>query len=76
MGKDWVAVDTDVANDGKIARICWNSEGWQRPSGLDGKSSNPEAYEAQNGYGHEEWLLDTSKLIDGYHYAYVRRFGL
>lgn len=75
VGKDWVAVDTDVANDGKIARICWNSEGWQRPSGFDGKSSNPDAYEAQNGYGHEEWLLDTSKLIDGYHYAYVQAIG-
>ena len=74
-GEDWLAIDTDVANDEKIARICWNSEGWQRPSGSDGKSSNPDAYESQNGYGHEEWLLDTSKLIDGYHYAYVQAIG-
>lgn len=75
VGEDWLAIDADIANDEKIARICWNSEGWQRPSGSDGKSSNPDAYESQNGYGHEEWLLDTSKLIDGYHYAYVQAIG-
>ena len=27
------------------------------------------------GYGHEEWLLDTEKTIDGYHYAYLQAIG-
>ncbi|MBS7350724.1 MAG: hypothetical protein KIG95_11325 [Comamonas sp.] len=59
----------------KVARICWNTNNWQRPSGPLGKVSNPQAYEAQNGYGHEEWLFDISKIIDGYHYAYIQAIG-
>lgn len=75
VGKNWFAVNNKKPNEQKLARICWNSEGWQRPSGTNGKSNNPDAYEFQNGYGHEEWLLDTSKVIDGYHYAYVQAIG-
>jgi|GEM_PF-702034 len=56
----------------KIARICWNDYRWQRPSGRDGKSKNKDAYEYKVGYGHEEWLLDTTKVIDGYHYGYLQ----
>lgn len=59
----------------KIARICWNTENWKKPSGKNGKSKNKDAYELQTGYGHEEWLLDTTKLIDGYHYAYLQAIG-
>lgn len=56
----------------KIARICWNNEGWIKPSGKNGKSKNAKSYESQTGYGHEEWLLDISKLINGYHYGYLQ----
>ena len=59
----------------KIARICWNSNDWITPSGRPGKSSNKGSYEYQNGYGHEEWLLDTTKIIDGYHYGYIQAIG-
>ncbi|WED29901.1 hypothetical protein L3V77_21070 [Vibrio sp. DW001] len=59
----------------KIARICWSSNGWKTPSGRLGKSSNKDSYEYQNGYGHEEWLLDTTKLVDGYHYGYIQAIG-
>lgn len=55
----------------KVARICWNTEGWRRPSGKEGKSNVLNTYEKKTGYGHEEWLLDTSKVIDGYHYAFL-----
>lgn len=55
----------------KIARLCWNSNGWEHPSGPEGKSTN-QNYESDNGYGHEEWLLDRSKIYsDGYHYAFL-----
>lgn len=64
-----------MALEDKVARICWNTNNWQRPSGRSGKASNPKAYESQTGYGHEEWLLDISKLIDGYHYAYIQAIG-
>ncbi|MBW7997363.1 MAG: hypothetical protein FVQ81_12485 [Candidatus Glassbacteria bacterium] len=56
----------------KVARICWSSNNWEKPSGKDGKSRNKEAYEYLYGFGHEEWLLDTKKIIDGYHYAYLQ----
>lgn len=57
----------------KIARICWNKdEKWVKPSGRKGKTSNKESYEYQNGFGHEEWLLDFSKIIGGYHYAFLQ----
>jgi hypothetical protein len=59
----------------KIARICWNTNYWQKPSGKNGKSRNKKAYENLTGYGHEEWLLDTEKTIDGYHYAYLQAIG-
>lgn len=55
----------------KVARICFNTEGWIKPSGRNGKSKDPNTHEAKNGFGHEEWLLDFSKLIDGYHYGFL-----
>jgi len=62
--------------DDKIARICWNAQGWRKPSGAQGKSKNKKAYEFRFGFGHEEWLLDTTKLIKGWHYAYLQPIGL
>lgn len=59
----------------KIARICWNTNYWKKPSGPKGKSKNKKSYEYINGYGHEEWLFDTEKTIDGYHYAYLQAIG-
>lgn len=55
----------------KVARICYNTEGWTRPSGPIGKSKNPDTHEANHGFGHEEWLFDFSKLINGYHYGFL-----
>lgn len=55
----------------RIARLTWNTNGWVKPSGPEGKSKNKDTHEGQFGYGHEEWLLDTSKLIDGYHYGFL-----
>lgn len=57
----------------KIARICWNSNNWKRPSGLDGKSVSKDSYERKYGFGHEEWILDDSKVLsDGYHYGFLQ----
>lgn len=57
----------------KVARICWNTRDWKRPSGSEGKSQNKDAYESMIGFGHEEWLLDDSKIMpDGYHYAFLQ----
>ena len=61
--------DTSVGK--RISRLAYNSNGWVMPSGPYGKSKHKESHEANYGYGHEEWLLDTSKLIDGYHYGFL-----
>jgi len=60
----------------KVARICWNTKGWRRPSGPEGKSKSLESYEKLYGYGHEEWLFDQSKVIDGFHYAFIEPLRL
>lgn len=53
-----------------MTRICWNDNDWKYPSGRSGKSSNP-GFESDNGYGHEEWLFDRDKVVDGYHYGFL-----
>lgn len=70
-----VSMEKNVMNDKKLARICWNSNNWQKPSGKLGKVKNNKSYETETGYGHEEWLLDVGKLVDGYHYAYIQAVG-
>lgn len=64
-------------NKEKVARICWNTNRWQYPSGIAGKvtAANSDAYESKTGFGHEEWLLDISKLVGGFHYAYIQAIG-
>lgn len=59
-------------NPKKVARICWNTNNWQKPSGPEGKSSSIDSYENSVGYGHEEWLLDNEKIINGFHYAFLQ----
>lgn len=54
----------------KICRICWNNNGWVKPSGMKGKSKS-ESHEKKYGFGHEEWLFDFGKVIDGFHYSFL-----
>jgi len=63
---------TSIQSDTKIARICWNTNMWQKPSGLGDKSKNKKAYENINKFGHEEWLLDTTKTVDGWKYGFIQ----
>jgi hypothetical protein len=55
----------------RACRITWNTNGWVMPSGPTGKSKSTDAHEGNYGYGHEEWLFDTGKIIDGYHYSFL-----
>jgi hypothetical protein len=55
----------------RAARLAWNYNGWVMPSGPFGKSKDPESHESKYGYGHEEWLFDSSKIIDGFHYGFL-----
>ena len=56
----------------KITRICWNSNEWKNPSGAIGKSNDQNSFEVERGYGHEEWLQDFDKLIDGFKYSFLQ----
>jgi Holliday junction resolvase len=60
----------------RYARLCWNTNGWVQPSGPYGKSKNKQTHEGKYGYGHEEWLFDTGKLIDGFHYGFLEPIRL
>jgi len=60
----------------KITRLSWNSYRWQRPSGPSGKSQNMDAYEAISGFGHEEWLLDKTAIINGFHYGFIQSLNI
>ncbi len=60
----------------KISKICWNSEGWKFPSGSQGKSTASQSFEAIHGYGHEEWLFDKSRIVNGYHYAFLQPLNM
>ena len=60
----------------KITRVCWNDNGWTKPSGPIGKATTL-SHEKKYGFGHEEWLFDTSRIINGYQYGFleaVRKF--
>ena len=66
----------EFGNKNKLSKICWNTKNWKFPSGSQGKSVSGESYEAKSGYGHEEWLFDKSKIIEGYHYAFLQSLNI
>lgn len=70
------SMPTEPDNEKRIARICWNDERWQRPSGWEGKSRSNQTHEGKHGWGGEEWLFDFEKIhTDGYHYGYIPSIG-
>ena len=58
-----------------IARICYNTLEWKRPSGREGKGQLKDSFEHLHGFGHEEWLFDQSKILNGYHYSFLEPMG-
>ncbi len=52
-----------------LQRLCWNSNGWRGPTGDRYQQEN--SYVGMNGFGHEEWNLNTADLIDGKIYGYT-----
>jgi hypothetical protein len=64
--------NTEPSAPYKVARLCWNTDYWQRPTGRSGKVGNDKAFEAEHGFGHEEWLFDHSRLIDDWKYGFIQ----
>lgn len=61
-----------LSNERRIAKVCWNTNDWVSPSGEIGKSKDKKSHEREEGYGHEEWLFDFERLINGYHYTLLK----
>lgn len=56
----------------KIARIAFNTKGWQKPSGVAKACEAKSTYNHTHGFGHEEWLFRSEWVIDGWRYAFVQ----
>lgn len=54
-----------------LARICWNTRRWTSPAGVAHLAESGGSHASTAGFGHEEWLFDTSRCLDGWHYAYL-----
>lgn len=55
-----------------VARICWNSQNWRYPTGEAAKIEHDDTYNAQSGFGHEEWLFNFQWILDGWKYAFLQ----
>ncbi len=57
-----------------LARICFNSKGWRRPTGEARhlEINNPPSFSRMFGYGHEEWLFRFDWQIDGWQYGFLQ----
>ncbi len=69
--KDISAIFNEKPIEKRVARVAWNDYGYVMPSGPYGKTEHPGSHEAKYGFGHEEWLFDTSKIINGFHYGFL-----
>lgn len=56
----------------RMARICWNMNGWVAPSGPEGKSRHADSHEYRHGFGFEEWLFDPKHRMDGYQVGFLQ----
>jgi hypothetical protein len=56
----------------RLARIAFNSSGWQRPTGEAGDHESEGTYNAQNKFGHEDWLFRGEWVLDGWRYAFIQ----
>jgi hypothetical protein len=52
-----------------LQRLCWNSREWREPTGHG--YGVEDSYVGKNGFGHEEWNLKTTDLINGKVYGYT-----
>jgi len=50
-----------------MQRVCWNTRGWQIPSG----SSNERGFPGKNKFGHEEWNFQLSDIWNGFILPYT-----
>lgn len=61
-----------MAREAYLARLCWNSSNWVRPTGEAARSEQGVTYNAKMGFGHEEWLFNYQWILDGWKYAFLQ----
>jgi hypothetical protein len=66
----------EKAIDILFARLCWNINGWETPSGhpwkVENQKKDDKSFEQQYGYGHEEWLLNPKFSYKGMQYGFIQ----
>jgi len=50
-----------------MQRVCWNTRGWQLPSG----STTEKGFPGKNGFGHEEWNFQLSDTWNEFVFPYT-----
>lgn len=56
--------------DQYYARICWNTNGWKKPSKSAGDGAN--TFFGKFGFGMEEWLFDPRARLSGWQYGFLQ----
>ena len=64
--------ETPLSETDRLARIAYNSSGWKHPTGEAGAQESGETYNAQNKFGHEDWLFRDEWVLDGWRYAFIQ----
>lgn len=57
--------------DTYYARLCFNTLGWQKPSG-EAKKYETGTFVTKHGYGYEEWLFRNNWQINGDRYGFLQ----
>jgi hypothetical protein len=57
-----------------FARLTSNTKKWEFPSGPFGKCTNANLFEAQFGFGFEEWLMNKRNREGEFQYGYIQAF--
>jgi hypothetical protein len=56
----------------RFCRICFNSNGWRRPT--HSADETGVSYYSKNRFGYEEWLFNYEWCLDGYKYGFLQPF--
>ena len=57
------------------ARICWNKDRWEKPSGVAATAEGfvGKTFVSENRFGMEEWLFARAHIIDGWQYGFMQQ---
>jgi hypothetical protein len=56
----------------KLTRLSYNETGWKRPTGEAAKLETGDTYNAQVGFGHEDWFFRDEWVLGGWRYAFLQ----